>query len=583
MGASLNISAKETSYSVDDNTSQVQVSVSITWNYGSFNRNKCYGYIKCDSKIYEFNNSFNYSASNSGSETLASYTFTISHNNDGKKTVSCEAYFETGVSSGNIDDTTTLKLTDIPRNVTLTSAPNFNDEQNPKITYSNPAGSSITTLQAAIYSSDGETAYAAYRNITKTASSYTFSLTSAERTALRSAAKSKNSISVRFYIRYTLGSTTKTTYLTKTLSIINATPTITPSVVDTNDATILLTGSNQTLVKYYSNASITIGAKALKSASISSQKAVCGAKSISTATGTISKVESGTFTFTVKDSRGNSATKTLEKTFVDYVKLTNNFRANLSVDGLLTIRIFGNYYNGSFGAVDNTLNLSYRYKTEDGAYGNWIAVTPTYEDKSYESEISFSLPDFDYKKSYTFQTRAVDKLTTINSSEYTVRSLPVFDWGASDFNFNVPVNVSYNNNSYSLLGLLYAMTTTYRLDCDVTAGANYSAVTATADLIGNNLRIGITATRSSAVSVGNVTNETVATLLIDHGGKLNNLYRVSFNSSTEGGAATFDAQASKVDDNTVKVTINLCATTTAATGWNAYFAMPCTITTKAYV
>ena len=127
------------------------------------------------------------------------------------------------------------------------------------------------------------------------------------------------------------------------------------------------------------------------------------------------------------------------------------------------------------------------------------------------------------------------------------------------------------------------MTTTYDLPCTVTVGANYTNVTATAHLVGGNLRIGISAERNAAVNVGNVTNETVATLLINHGGKLNNLYRVSFNSSTEGGVATFDAQAAAVDDNTYRVTINLCATTTAATGWNAYFAMPCSIKTKAYV
>jgi hypothetical protein len=45
-----------------------------------------------------------------------------------------------------------------------------------------------------------------------------------------------------------------------------------------------------------------------------------------------------------------------------------------------------------------------------------------------------------YDKSYVFQCRAVDKLATIASGQYTVRLLPIFDWGENDFNFNVPVS-----------------------------------------------------------------------------------------------------------------------------------------------
>lgn len=456
MAVSLVVSAKEVSYSVDNNSSEVKVSLTAEYSGGSYNRNKCYGFISCDGQTTEFSSSFNWYQASSGSESLGSATFTVKHNSDGKKTISCGGYFETGVSSGDIETSTTLKLTDIPRNVSLTSAPNFTDEANPKITYSNPAGSSIGTLQAAIYSSDGSKAYAAYRNITKTASSYTFKLTTAERTALRNASKNSNKLSVRFYIKYKLGTTTKYTYLTKTMTIINASPTISPTIVDTNSKTIELTGSNNVLVKYFSDAYITIGAAALKSATISSQKAVCGSKSISTATGTISGIQSGTFVFTVKDSRENTTTETLNKTFIDYIKLTSNFNANLTVDGILTIKIYGNYFNGSFGAVNNTLALSYRYKTGNGSYGDWVSVSPTYNDDSYETTISYAFPNFDYRESYTFQTRAVDKLITINSAEYIVRALPVFDWSANDFQFNVPVSVNGNftvNNDWIMLDI----------------------------------------------------------------------------------------------------------------------------------
>lgn len=66
----------------------------------------------------------------------------------------------------------------------LSSAPDFNDEDNPTITYSNDMGEDLTSLQACIASSDGQTIYAPYRDVSKTGTSYTFNLTESERDAL---------------------------------------------------------------------------------------------------------------------------------------------------------------------------------------------------------------------------------------------------------------------------------------------------------------------------------------------------------------------------------------------------------------
>ena len=47
--------------------------------------------------------------------------------------------------------------------------------------------------------------------------------------------------------------TTYRKYLTKTLSIVNATPTINPTITDTNSVTASLTGDSNTLIRYFSN------------------------------------------------------------------------------------------------------------------------------------------------------------------------------------------------------------------------------------------------------------------------------------------------------------------------------------------
>jgi hypothetical protein len=528
----------------------------------------------------------NIGISNNATKTLASGTTTIAHTADGSKSFNY-SFSQTmnitfsGEYIGTVSGSGSGTLDKIPRAATLTSAPNFNDEANPKIVYSNPAGSAATTLQACIASSGGDTIYCAYRDISKSGTEYTFSLTAAERTTLRNAAKNSKSITVKFYVKTVIGSNTYYSSLSKTLSIVNANPTVNPTITDTNSVTTGLTGDSNKLIRYFSNVSIAFGASALKGASISSRKVESGSKSL-TADGTINAVESGTFKFTVKDSRGNTTTKTVTKSIVNYVKLTCGLsNTGFNTDGVISFTVKGNYFSGSFGATSNTLTVQYRYKLAGGSYSSWTATQATVSSNTYSANITIS--GLDYQKKYVIQARAVDKLITIASSEKTMACVPVFDWGAEDFNFNVPVTMNHNGNTYNLLGLFRAMTTTYTPACDVTPGANYSSATVTAHLTGCNLRIGLSATRSASLAAGNFDNETVCTVDIDHGGKLANLYRVSFNTSTSGGVATLDCQATKVNDNVVRITINLCAAAHNLTSFNAYFAMPCTIVTKAYV
>jgi hypothetical protein len=581
MAVSLSISIAQNSQSQPNNTSNVTVSVIASWTYGSYNSLQKPGWVKIDGTTYEFTSSFNTSQTTSGSKVIWFKSLNISHSADGSKTLAVSASYTTGVSSGTITASASKALTRIPRAATLESAPNFNDEANPKITYSNPAGSSATALQACIASSDGNTIYAAYRDISKSGTEYTFSLTTAERTALRNAAKNAKSITVKFYVRTVIGGSTYHSSVAKTLSIVNANPTVSPTVTDTNSVTAGLTGDANKLIKYFSNAKVTFGASALKGASIKSMKVECGSKSL-TADGTINAVDSGSFKFTVTDSRGNTTTTTVSKAIVNYVKLTCGLaNTEFNTDGVISFAVKGNYFNGTFGTTSNVLIVQYRYKPEGGSWGSWQATEATISGNSYAASVTIS--GLDYRAKYVIQARAVDEINTISSAEKVMSCIPVFDWSGEDFNFNVPVTMNHNGNTYNLLGLFRAMTTTYTPECEVSPGINYTEVSVTAHLTGCNLRIGLSATRNASLSAGNFTNEPVCIVDIDHGGKLANLYRVSFNTSTSGGVATLDCQASKISDNVVRLAITLCAAAQALTDFNAYFAMPCTIVTKAYV
>ena len=200
---------------------------------------------------------------------------------------------------------------------------------------------------------------------------------------------------------------------------------------------------------HYSNASVTTGAKARNSATLKSQKIVCGAKSISGASGTISAVESGSFSFSATDSRGYTTTQTVNKTLIEYVKLTCSMEAGApTTAGVATLKISGNYFNGSFGKVANTLTVQYRYKTQGENYGSWTTVTATKSGNTYSATASIS--GLNYLNTYVFQVRAIDKLATVNSNEQTRKTTPVFDWSKDDFNINGTLKVN-NKNIFDLI------------------------------------------------------------------------------------------------------------------------------------
>ena len=370
---------------------------------------------------------------------VASGTKTITHNTDGSRS------FSVSVGAGiyewaiNKSGSGSWSLTSIPRKATISSAPNFTDEGNPTITYSNPAGSAVTSLDACI-SFDGSNDDIPYRALSKSGTSYTFNLTDAERETLRNGTLSgSNTRTVKFYVRTVIGGNTFYSTLTKTLTIANATPTMSPTVVESSSNLIALTGSEDILIRYHSQAQYKFNATALKNATIQSYKVNNGTSSTYgvSSQGILDSIDANYFTFTVEDNRGLSVTKKVTKTLINYVHLT----CNLEVDrpnalGEMTFKISGNYFNGSFGGTDNALTVYYSMEYEDGGISA-NTVVPTISGNTYSVEVP--LTGLDYQKKYTFKAWAEDKLETADTKEITTHALPVFDWSAEDFQFNVPV------------------------------------------------------------------------------------------------------------------------------------------------
>lgn len=450
---------------------------------------------------------------------LASGTIPVVHNSDGSKSITYSINAALYSSSPNCKCSGTIILDDIPRQATLISAPNFNDEENPTITYSNPAGNSVTSLRACI-SLDGTNDDIVYRDVPKTDNSYTFELTDSERTVLRNATTTSNSRTVKFYLVTVIGEVQYSSNITKTLSIVNANPTLKVVTGDSNSATISLTKDrNKRFVKYFSNLQYNASATAYKGATIVNQKVVVGSKTGTGSSGTINGIDSGTFIFSATDSRGNTTSVTIEGELVEYIKLTAALSVTIpTADGKATLTISGNHYNGVFdfdSTVPNGLIVKYRQKIASGSYGDWITIPAQLNVNNHTYTANVALTGLDYMTTYTYQAKVNDALIELTTDPKPVRATPVFDWDANDFAFNVPVTVHGD------------------IDCDTTINAD--------DVIASSAEVGTMDVTSSLTAANATFRGAQSTYWYDQKGlqMRNNLSAYSY--KVDGTTMTYDA------------------------------------------
>ena len=250
---------------------------------------------------------------------VASGNYTMTHDTAGNKTFSASAEAGIYTVDVNCSGSGSFTLPQIARAAKITAAPNFTDIQNPTINYQNSAGNSVTSLQACI-SLTGSTDNISYRDIPKTGTSYTFELTEAERNVLRAATPNSNTLSVIFYIKTVVAGQTYYETATRTMSIVNATPTMaSPTYQDSNSTTVAITENNQKIIQNNSSLTVNIpAATAAKYASIVKyQVTINGIMREQTAAGAMSwgvLDVSSNITATVKaiDSRGNSTVNSMQ-------------------------------------------------------------------------------------------------------------------------------------------------------------------------------------------------------------------------------------------------------------------------------
>ena len=319
--------------------------------------------------------------------TLFEITVAVPHNSDGKKTMYVSAYISHSKFSSSSQGFN-VTLTDIPRKAEITSAPNFTDVDNPAIVYSNPAGTAVTTLQACI-SLDGTTDTIAYRDIDKSGTNFTFTLSAADRTALLNATPNSKTLTVYFIVKTVLGGTTYYSSVSKTMTVVNADPTISGvTYEDTNATTLAVTSDDQKIIQALSTVDFGIASiAALKGATLASVAITVNAvtvtdslsgSSVANKTVTFGTIDSSvdeTATIVVTDSRGFTATETVSVTMLAWslptAIITCKRKSNFYSETDLTV-------NASYDSLDgsNVLSLSYQYKEKSaGTYGAAVTIS----------------------------------------------------------------------------------------------------------------------------------------------------------------------------------------------------------------
>lgn len=423
----------KTSQDVSKNQSTITLGMYVTQTAGSIG-----SWTDNGSYLGTKSNTFTHTIPNTSDKEywiVSGKTMTVNHNADG--TGKATIYWKWGVNSpwgrfvlpsGSFE----IPLPTIPRKSSV-SATNANVGSNSTITISRASSSFTHTLTYTFGSLSGTIA-------TKTAStSVAFTLPTSFYAQIGSTATSKSGTITceTFNGSTSLGTTTCS--FTASTSKANDGPTLNPSVsIGTDTVTYRLTGSTTKFIKGFTDPNVSTGAAARNSATLQSQKIENSGQTINAASGTITNVTNATFTFSATDSRGYTTTSTLTRTIVQYVTKTCNFKPRITVDGTATIAIDGNWFNGSFGAVTNTLTVQYRYRVAGGTWGSWTSVTASKSGNTYSA--TATVTGLDYRTKYGFQARVTDEIGTVTANEQTAIALPVFDWGEDGFNFNVPVN-----------------------------------------------------------------------------------------------------------------------------------------------
>lgn len=381
-----------------------------------------------------------------GSVSIASGSTQIDHNSDGTKSINFHALVQSATLGIKGEISGTFTLNTIPRTSSV-SGGSGNIGGETEISVSRASTSFTHTLRYAFGSLSGTIA-------TGVGDSYTWTIPTSFYDQILDSKTGIGTIYCDTYNGTTLIGT-KSTQFTATVTEDSSRPTVSATLTDINETTKALTGNASKMVKGKSTGQLVITSSVKNSATIKSVT-VNGTNvgAVASITKTYANISTASFTIVTTDSRGFINTScVLNPSYVDYVPLTLNttiFRPQ-PTGTEIQMTYSGNYFNGSFGAKQNSMGMEWHYRVKGSS--DWIKggiITPTISGNTI-SEKTISLgTGFNYQTAYEFYIYAQDLLTSFSTTIPVSVGMPVFHWGKDFMSVNqklIPVKriIFYGN------------------------------------------------------------------------------------------------------------------------------------------
>jgi hypothetical protein len=361
------------------------------------------------------------SISSTGTHKLGTTTHTIKHNDDGTKSINFSVTFSikatlSGVYRASITASGSATLNTIPRASGVTcnsfyigdsttiniSRASSNFTHTVKYVYGNLSGTIATKTKETSLGWTAPTEF--YGQIPNGTTGY-------------------GSVICETYNGDTLIGT-KSTNFNAYAKINDCFPEVRATIRETDEFLWSLTGDDVTIIKHLSKPKVTITSSAKNYATIKTKSINWSGENIVSADEHIfsNGVTSPIVSVSVTDSRGYASSQKHDlssyNSWVEYVKLAfSNISMTRpeSTSSTVNLKVSGNYFNGSFGAVTNDFTLKYRYRAEGGSYGEYITVDPPRTNDTFD--YIETLENIDYQKQYYFEFVLEDKAMYVSSGE----------------------------------------------------------------------------------------------------------------------------------------------------------------------
>ena len=227
-------------------------------------------------------------------------------------------------------------------------------------------------------------------------------------------------------------------------------PVVVGTVEDVNGVTLALTGNSSRIVRYMSTARCQFKDTSAKYYADIEKRQVNGVVVGEEGVLDIKNAKDTNFTFTVTDSRGFSSTYTpdgLELVKYSYPTVQAVCKRTSPTSNEAKLKVTGEGFYGDFGSLDNEMycKVTINGKLWNPNQGDLTVALG--EDGKYEEE--YDITNVDYEEAYEIGITVWDNTGySVTKTIQLQKGIPVFDWGESDFRFNVPVFSQEINGTY---------------------------------------------------------------------------------------------------------------------------------------